>query len=105
MPTRQLGKSGPHVSALGLGAIVLPGEEERRFKLYDRAIELGCTFFDSGDIYGDSEDSLGKYFQTYPFQREKVSTSTSFDRLTVLCNIVFSRCVLPLNLPWSCLLN
>lgn len=102
MPTRQLGKNGPQVSALGLGAIVLPGGEERRFKLYDRAIELGCTFFDSGDIYGDSEDSLGKYFQTYPSQREKVSTSRRCLIASLLFNIFFFRCVLPLNLLLSC---
>ena len=78
MPTRQLGKNGPQVSSIGCGAIVIPvdnettEENDKRFELYDRAIELGCTFFDSGDTYGDSEDSFGKYFHKYPNQREKV---------------------------------
>jgi len=81
IPTRQLGKNGPQVSALGFGAMGLSGSygtstvlvDEERFKIFDRAIELGCTFFDSADVYGDSEDLLGKYFQKYPEQREKVS--------------------------------
>ena len=95
MPMRQLGSNGPHISAIGLGAVVLPvgsdhsQAEDNRFKLYDRAIELGCTFFDSGDIYGDSEDSLGKYFLTFPHQREKVSISNHVYFLPL--NVLLSR--------------
>jgi aryl-alcohol dehydrogenase-like predicted oxidoreductase len=79
VPTRQLGKNGPQVSALGFGAMGLsafygaPAPDEERFKVFDRAIELGCTYFDSADIYGDSEELLGKYFKKYPEQRKKVS--------------------------------
>ncbi len=79
VPTRQLGKNGPQVSALGFGAMGLsafygsPAPDEERFKVLDRAIELGCTFFDTADIYGDNEDLLGKYFKKYPEQRKKVS--------------------------------
>lgn len=63
---RRLGKNGPLVS------------DEERFKVYDGAIELGSTYFDSVDIYGDSEELLGKY----PHQREKVGkrNSTSVKR-------------------------
>ena len=28
----------------------------------DRALELGENFWDSGDVYGDSEDLLGRWF-------------------------------------------
>jgi aryl-alcohol dehydrogenase-like predicted oxidoreductase len=79
VPTRQLGKNGPQVSALGFGAMGLsafygtPASDEERFKVFDRAIELGCTYFDSADIYGDNEELLGKYFKKYPEQRKKVS--------------------------------
>ena len=78
VPTRQLGKNGPQVSAIGFGAMGLsafygtPAPDEERFKVFDRAIELGCTYFDSADIYGDNEDLLGKYFKKYPEQRKKV---------------------------------
>jgi len=77
--TRQLGKNGPLVSAIGFRAVVLsvshrtPIPDEERFKVLDRVIELGSTFIDSSDGYGDNEDLLGKYFQKYLQQREKVS--------------------------------
>ena len=80
VPTRQLGKNGPQVSALGFGAMGLSAfygstaSDEERFKVFDRAIELGCTYFDSADIYGDSEDLLGKYFKQYPEKRQQVSS-------------------------------
>ena len=59
VPTRPLGKDGPQVSALGFGAMGLsafygaPASDEERFKVLDRAYELGCTFWDSADIYMD----------------------------------------------------
>ena len=77
---RQLGKNGPKVSAIGYGAMGLSisygtiGSDEERFKVLDRAIELGSTYFDSADVYGDNEDLLGKYFKKYPQQRQKVSS-------------------------------
>jgi len=53
VPTRQLGKNGPQVSAIGYGAMGLSAfyggsgaPDEERFKVLDRAIELGCTYFD-----------------------------------------------------------
>lgn len=79
MPTRQLGRNGPQVSAIGFGVMGLspfstePPPDEERFKILDRAIELGCTYFDSADIYGDNEDLLGRYFKQYPEKRQKVS--------------------------------
>jgi len=78
MPIRQLGKNGPRVSAIGFGAMGLSafygsiGSDEERFKVFDRVIELGCTYIDTADVYGDSEELLGKYFQKYPDQRAKV---------------------------------
>ncbi|KAL8764593.1 MAG: hypothetical protein Q9209_007962 [Squamulea sp. 1 TL-2023] len=69
LPTRQLGKNGPPVTALGFGAMGLsafygaPASDEERFKLLDRAYELGETNWDSADIYMDSEDLIGKWFQ------------------------------------------
>ncbi|CAF3984662.1 unnamed protein product [Adineta steineri] len=82
VPTRQLGKNGPQVSALGYGSMTLSlgnrASDEERFKVFDRSIELGCTFFDTANIYGDSEELLGKYFKTYPEQRKKVFIATKF---------------------------
>jgi aryl-alcohol dehydrogenase-like predicted oxidoreductase len=105
IPTRQLGKNGPQVSALGFGAMGLsafygtPASDEERFKVLDRAIELGSTYFDSADMYGDNEDLLGKYFKKYPEQRKKVSLAiekiilTKIFFLGISCNKICGRCV------------
>jgi aryl-alcohol dehydrogenase-like predicted oxidoreductase len=88
MPQRQLGKNGPKVSAIGFGAMGLsafygtPASDEERFKVFDRAIELGSTYFDSADGYGDNEELLGKYFKKYPQQRQKVFLATKFAGIT-----------------------
>lgn len=69
LPTRKLGKNGPEVTALGLGLMglsVFYGKtrpDEERFQVLDRAYELGQTFWDTADMYGDSEDLLGKWFE------------------------------------------
>ena len=67
VPTRKLGKNGPEVSALGYGAMGLssfygkPRPDEERLALLDYIYEAGETHWDSADVYGDSEDLLGKY--------------------------------------------
>lgn len=38
------------------------GADEDRFKVLDRAWELGNTFWDTADVYFDSEDLIGKWF-------------------------------------------
>lgn len=66
--TRKLGKNGPSIPALGLGLMGISSfygkteSDEERFKVLDRAYELGETFWDSADIYGDSEDLIGKWY-------------------------------------------
>ncbi|KAF8855508.1 Aldo/keto reductase [Acephala macrosclerotiorum] len=68
LPTRKLGKNGPQVPALGFGLMGLsafygkPQSDNERFKVLDRAYELGETFWDSADMYQDSEDLVGKWF-------------------------------------------
>jgi aryl-alcohol dehydrogenase-like predicted oxidoreductase len=37
--------------------------DEDRFKVLDRAFEMGEKFWDSADVYGDNEDLLGKWFK------------------------------------------
>jgi aryl-alcohol dehydrogenase-like predicted oxidoreductase len=79
IPIRQLGENGPQVSAIGFGAITLSftpantAPDEEQFKIIDRAIELGCTYIDSTDIYGDNAELFARYFKKYPPQRDKVS--------------------------------
>lgn len=53
--SRRLGKDGPLVSALGFGAMGLSSsygavdDNEVRFQVLDRAVELGATFWDTSD--------------------------------------------------------
>ena len=55
IPTRKLGKNGPDVPAMGFGLMGLSGvygtapDEERRFKILDRAAEIGSTFWDTAE--------------------------------------------------------
>ncbi len=83
LPTRQLGKNGPTVTALGFGAMGLstayqtPENDDYRYKLLDRALELGLTFWDSADLYGDSEDLLGQWFKRTN-NRDKIFLATKF---------------------------
>lgn len=57
MRTRQLGKAGPAVSAIGLGCMGMSEfygasvDGESRATL-ERALDLGVTFFDTADTYG-----------------------------------------------------
>lgn len=83
LPTRQLGKNGPQVTALGFGTMGLsafygqPLPDEERNKVLDRAYELGETFWDSSDIYMDSEDLIGKWFKRTG-KREDIFLATKF---------------------------
>ncbi|EHK45977.1 uncharacterized protein TrAtP1_013055 [Trichoderma atroviride] len=69
LPTKALGRNGPLVSTLGFGAMGLSasygfgGSDEDRFKVLDRAYELGSTFWDTADVYGDNEELIGKWFK------------------------------------------
>jgi aryl-alcohol dehydrogenase-like predicted oxidoreductase len=83
LQTRKLGKNGPEVVALGFGAMGLSsfyGEvasDEERFKVLDRAYELGQTNWDSADIYGDSEDLIGRWFARTG-KRDEIFLATKF---------------------------
>ena len=66
LPTRKIGSND--VTAIGLGLMglsILYGfieRDEDRLKFLDAAVEEGCTNWDSSDVYGDSEDLLGKWY-------------------------------------------
>lgn len=82
MQTRHLGKSGPLVSALGLGCMGMsefygPGDEVESIATIHRAIDLGITFLDTADIYGigDNEELVGKALSGI---RDRVFLATKF---------------------------
>jgi len=71
MEYRQLGRTGLRVSAIGFGAWAIggaafgnsygPTDDAVSGAAIRRALELGCTFFDTADVYGHghSEELLG----------------------------------------------
>jgi aryl-alcohol dehydrogenase-like predicted oxidoreductase len=89
MPYRRLGKSGLRVSNVGLGTwkIGYPDtgdgarvNEKTALQIFDRAIELGVTFWDTANRYnaaaGNSERVIGTWFQNNPDQRRNVVLAT-----------------------------
>eukprot|EP00026_Physarum_polycephalum_P011275 Phypoly_transcript_11482.p1 GENE.Phypoly_transcript_11482~~Phypoly_transcript_11482.p1 ORF type:complete len:333 (+),score=51.53 Phypoly_transcript_11482:163-1161(+) len=79
---RALGKNGPRVPALGLGCMGMsefygPSDETNNIAVLKRAIELGCTFWDTADMYGSgkNEELLAKVLKT---DRSKVFLCTKF---------------------------
>ena len=83
LPTRELGRGGPQVVALGAGLMSLGGayghggSDEDRFAYLDRAYELGETNWDSANIYGDTDDVLGKWFKRTG-KRNEIFLATKF---------------------------
>jgi len=81
LPTRKIGDS--LVSEIGFGAMGISAyygatePDEDRFKVLDTAFEEGCTFWDTSDVYGDSEELLGKWFKRTG-KRDKIFLATKF---------------------------
>src|SRR6266545_8163579 len=82
VPTRELGRSGLEVSALGLGCMSMsdvygPGDPDEAVATINRAIDLGVTFFDTADIYGatTNEELVGRALAP---RRDEVVLATKF---------------------------
>lgn len=52
--------------------------DEERYKILDRAWELGSTFWDTAAGYGDNEVFVGKWFKLHPERRKDIFLATKF---------------------------
>jgi len=79
-----LGRSGLRVSRLCLGAMNFGPytSEPESFRIMDRALELGITFFDTANVYGGekgegiTEQIIGHWFAQGGDRRDKVVLAT-----------------------------
>ena len=84
MQKRKLGRQGLSVSSLGLGCMSLGiadiytssvRDDDDAISLIHRALDLGVTFLDTANVYGDSELKVGKALKG---RREGVELATKF---------------------------
>ncbi|WP_037071834.1 aldo/keto reductase [Rhizobium sp. CF142] len=82
MQKRKLGSQGLEVSAIGLGCMGMsqsygPADETESIATLHRAIELGCTFLDTAEVYGPykNEELLGRALKG---RRDEVTLATKF---------------------------
>jgi aryl-alcohol dehydrogenase-like predicted oxidoreductase len=80
---RKLGGQGLEVSAIGLGCMGMsqsygPADEGESVATLHRAIELGCTFLDTAEVYGPftNEELIGRALKAR--RRDEVVIATKF---------------------------
>jgi aryl-alcohol dehydrogenase-like predicted oxidoreductase len=81
-PTRELGRSGLTVSAMGLGCMGMsqsygPADRDESIATIHRALDLGVLFLDTADIYGagHNEELVGEAIRG---RRDEVVLATKF---------------------------
>ncbi len=87
MDYRRLGRTGLKVSTICLGTMQFgwTADEKTSFDIMDRAVELGCNFFDTADVYsrwapgndgGVSETIIGNWLAEGRVRREDLILAT-----------------------------
>lgn len=82
MQYRRVGRSGLHVSAIGLGGWLTYGgyaAEEKTFACMKKAYDLGVNFFDTAENYtaGEAEKVMGKAIKLFGWKRSDLVITTS----------------------------
>jgi aryl-alcohol dehydrogenase-like predicted oxidoreductase len=79
---RTLGPNGPEVSAIGLGCMGMSAfyghsDQDESLRTIQRALELGCNFLDTSDMYGPhtNEELVGRAIEG---RRDEVFLATKF---------------------------
>jgi aryl-alcohol dehydrogenase-like predicted oxidoreductase len=88
LTTRKLGTQGLEVSSIGLGLMGMSQsygtaeerDERESIATIHRAIELGCTFLDTAEVYGPyaNEELLGRALKQLKNGRDRVTVATKF---------------------------
>src|SRR5690349_6516959 len=86
MQQRTLGKSGPAVSAIGLGCMAMsgtygPADEAESIGTIHAAIDAGITLLDTGDYYGMGHNELLIRDALRGIRRDRVLISVKFGAL------------------------
>ena len=82
MKTHKLGRTGPEISAIGLGLMGMsefygPAEDTRSIAVIHRALDMGINFLDTADVYGSgrNEELVGRALEG---RRREVVLATKF---------------------------
>ncbi|TBR60578.1 aldo/keto reductase [Westiellopsis prolifica IICB1] len=86
MLTRQLGKNGPTISAIGLGCMGMsdfygPADREESIATIHAALDAGITLLDTGDFYGMGHNELLLHEALTGRRREDVFIAVKFGAL------------------------
>ena len=83
MKFRKLGKEGPEISGLGVGAMSFaefygPTTEENSFAILRAALDAGVTHIDTSNVYGmgRSEKAIGQFLRDNPGNRDNFHIAT-----------------------------
>lgn len=86
MKKRRLGRSGPEVSAIGLGCMGMsefygPSDDEASIALIRRAVDMGVNFLDTADMYGVGHNEMLLAQALRGGYRDKVFLATKFGNM------------------------